>query len=149
VALEAMMWTTEYSVETSAMPEDVWRLWAGVAAWSHWNPDIERIELIGPFAAGSTILMTPIGDEPVELRITEAVEPELFADEAHMGEITVHTNHRVERTGPGRARITYRMEITGPAADTLGPQIGPEIGSDFPQVLDRLAAHATSARQRG
>jgi uncharacterized protein YndB with AHSA1/START domain len=140
--MEAMMWATEHSIETSAMPEDVWRLWADVAAWPEWNPDIEQIELIGPFASGSRIVMTPIGDQPVELRITEVVEPESFVDEAYMGEITVRTSHHVRRVDPGRTSITYRMEITGPAADTLGPQIGPEISADFPQVLDRLAARA-------
>jgi hypothetical protein len=35
--------------------------------------------------------MTPIGVEPVELRILEAVEPELFVDEADMGDIVVRT----------------------------------------------------------
>src|SRR5262245_5116532 len=140
------MWATEHSVETSASPEDVWRLWADVAAWPGWNPDIERIELIGPFASGSSIVMTPIGDQPVELRITDAVEPESFVDEAYMGEITVRTSHHVRRVDPGRVSITYRMEITGPAADTLGPQVGPEISADFPQVLDRLAARAAQLR---
>ena len=115
-----------------------------VAGWPEWNGDIERIELIGPFAAGSTILMTPIGDEPVELRIAEAVEPEHFVDEADMGEIVVRTMHRVERLDPERAQVTYRMEITGPAADTLGPQIGPEISGDFPETLARLVQRAES-----
>jgi Polyketide cyclase / dehydrase and lipid transport len=139
-----MMWETEHSVETSATPDQIWRLWADVAGWPEWNGDIERIELIGPFAAGSTILMTPIGDEPVELRIAEAVEPEHFVDEADMGEIVVRTMHRVERLDPERAQVTYRMEITGPAADTLGPQIGPEISGDFPETLARLVQRAES-----
>jgi hypothetical protein len=34
------------------------------------------------------------------------------------------------------------MEISGPAADTLAPQIGPEISSDFPEVLAALAKRA-------
>ena len=34
------------------------------------------------------------------------------------------------------------MEITGPAAETVGPEIGPEISGDFPQVLAALAARA-------
>ena len=38
------------------------------------------------------------------------------------------------------------MEITGPAADTLGAEIGPEISGDFPQVLAALAARAESAQ---
>jgi hypothetical protein len=138
------MWANEHSVETSAAPEQIWRLWADVAGWPEWNGDIERIEPIGPFAAGSRILMTPIGDETVELRITEAVEPDRFVDEADMGEIVVRTIHQVRRIDPDRARVTYRMEITGPAADTLGPQIGPEISGDFPQTLAGLVARAES-----
>ena len=138
------MWATEHSIDTSAAPEEIWRLWADVPGWPAWNSDIERIELVGPFAAGSRIVMTPIGEEPVELRIAEAVEPELFVDEAELGEIVVRTVHRMERLAGERARVTYRMEITGPAADTLGPQIGPEISGDFPQTLAALVERAES-----
>jgi hypothetical protein len=138
------MWANEHSVEPAAAPEQIWKLWANVAGWPEWNGDIERIELIGAFAAGSTIRMTPIGEETVELRIAEAVQPELFVDEAHFGEVVVRTIHRARRIDPERTRITYRMEITGPAADTLGPQIGPEISGDFPQTLAGLVARAES-----
>jgi hypothetical protein len=140
------MWANEHSVETSAAPEQIWQLWADVPGWPEWNRDIERIELIGPFAVGSRILMTPIGDEPVELRITAAVEPDRFVDEADMGEIVVRTVHEARRIDPGRALVTYRMEITGPAADTIGPQIGPEISGDFPETLSALVARAESSR---
>jgi hypothetical protein len=34
------------------------------------------------------------------------------------------------------------MEITGPTTETVGPEIGPEISGDFPQVLAWLAARA-------
>jgi len=138
------MWVTEHSVETTAAPEAIWREWSDVDRWPEWNGDIERIELDGPFAVGTRITMTPIGDEPVELRIAEAVEPELFVDEADLGEIVVRTIHRVEELDQGRRRVTYRMEITGSAADTLGPQIGAEISGDFPQVLAALVERAES-----
>jgi hypothetical protein len=136
------MWKTERSVETTAQPEDVWRLWQDVPGWPRWNDDIERIELVGPFAAGGRIVMTPFGAEPIELRIADAVENECFVDEADLGEVLVRTDHRVERLDSGRARVTYRMEITGPAADSLGPQIGPQISADFPQTLSALVARA-------
>jgi len=136
------MWITEESLETTAAPEAIWRQWADVDTWPEWNGDIERIALTGPFTAGSRITMTPIGQEPVELRIAEAVEPRLFVDEADLGEVVVRTIHHVEPLEAGRARVTYRMEITGPSADTLGPQIGPDISGDFPQVLAALVARA-------
>lgn len=136
------MWEVEYSIETSASPQELWRLWSDVAGWPKWNADIEEIDLSGPFSAGSRIRMTPIGQEAIELSIVEATEPGLFVDEANLGEIVVRTVHRAEELGGGRTGVTYRMEITGPEADTLGPQIGPEISGDFPRTLAALVERA-------
>ena len=136
------MWTNAQSIETAASPEAIWRLWSDVAGWPEWNADIERIEISGPFAAGSTISMTPIGQDPVELRVAEAVEPDLFVDEANLGDVVVRTIHRVERLEGDRSRVTYRMEISGPAADSVGPELGPQISADFPQTLAALVQQA-------
>ena len=136
------MWASEHSIETTAAPGAIWRLWADVAGWPEWNADLEHATLSGPFAAGSTITMTPHEQEPIELRIAEALEPEAFVDEAHFMEVVVRTIHRIERLDGDRIRVIYRMDITGPAADTLGPQIGPEISADFPQVLAALVERA-------
>ena len=136
------MWSTTHSIETDARAEEIWRLWADVPKWTEWNGDIERIELVGQFETGSRIMMTPVGQEPIELTIAEAAEPELFIDEADFGDVVVRTTHRVERLNRERSQVTYEMEISGPEADTLGPQIGPEISADFPQTLAALVARA-------
>jgi len=136
------MWSAEHTHDTTATPQQVWRLWADVEQWPSWNADIEQIELSGPFAAGSRIVMKPAGQDPVELRIAEASEPELFVDEADLGAIVVRTTHRVDCLDDDRARVVYRMEITGPQADTLGPEIGPQISGDFPETLAALVERA-------
>jgi Polyketide cyclase / dehydrase and lipid transport len=136
------MWTTEHGTVTTAAPEVIWRVWSDVERWPEWNADLERAELSGPFAVGSTITMYQRGGDTIELRIAEASEPEAFADQADLGEVVVRTIHRLEPLEGGRVRVVYRMEITGPAADTLGPQIGPEISVDFPQVLTALVERA-------
>jgi hypothetical protein len=136
------MWSTEESIETNASADAIWRLWADVPRWPDWNADIEHIELSGPFATGGKISMTPIGQEPVDLRIEEAIEPELFIDVAALDDVVVRTIHRVERIDDDRNRVIYRMEITGRAADEVGPQLGPEISGDFPQTLVALIDRA-------
>ena len=136
------MWTNEQGIETVASPEAIWRLWSDVAGWPEWIADIEQIEISGPFAVGSTISMTPAGQEPVELRIAEAVEPGLFVDEADLGDVVVRTIHCVERLEGDRNRVVYRMEISGPAADSVGPELGPQISADFPETLAALVDHA-------
>jgi uncharacterized protein YndB with AHSA1/START domain len=135
------MWTTEHGRETAAAAEAVWRIWTDVPAWPEWNADLERAELSGPFAAGSTITMFPHDQNQIELRIAEAVEPERFVDEAAFGGVIVRTTHRIQPSGD-RNRVVYAVEITGPEADTLGSQIGPEISADFPQVLAALVERA-------
>lgn len=136
------MWTTEHSAETGAEPEAVWRVWSDVERWPEWNADVERAELSGPFDAGSTITMYQRGGDVIELRIAEARESERFVDEADLGDVVVRTIHRLVPLKNDRVKIVYRLEISGPQADTLGPQIGPEISADFPQVLAALVDRA-------
>ncbi len=132
------MWTYEHAVETTAAPEAVWRLWADVEGWGAWNLDIEKIEIGGPFAVGAEITMTSAGQEPVRLRIAELTAPHLFVDEADLGDVVVRTIHRLDRVEAGVTRVVYRMEITGPAADQVGPRLGPAITADFPQTMTSL-----------
>jgi hypothetical protein len=136
------MWTTEHSIETSATPEAIWQLWSDVRTWKSWNADVERVDISGEFAAGSTIKMTPIADEPIELLITEASRPNVFVDQAEFPGLIIRTIHRVGTAGGGRSRVTYRMEISGPDADSAGPDLGPQISGDFPDTLAALVAHA-------
>jgi uncharacterized protein YndB with AHSA1/START domain len=133
------MWKYEHSVETSAAPDEVWRIWSDMQAWPAWNDGIEKIEIDGPFTVGTTFTMTPPRDDPVQMQLTEIVPGELFTDEADGGDFVVRTVHRLEPTTGGGTRISYRTEISGPAADQVGPQIGPEITADFPDVLAALA----------
>jgi hypothetical protein len=141
------VWSTEHNRETTASPASIWRLWSNVATWREWNADIERIEMSGPFAAGSTISMTPIGQDTVDLRIAETSELNLFVDEADLGDVVVKTFHRVDPIDEGRSMVTYRIEITGPAADTVGPELGPEISGDFPETLAALTERAEAMDQ--
>ncbi|HEX3198723.1 MAG TPA: hypothetical protein VHR39_14330 [Propionibacteriaceae bacterium] len=136
------MWTTEHNVETDAQPEVIWGMWSDVSRWPEWNADLERAEVSGPFAAGSKITMFPHEGEPIELPIAEAVGPEMFIDEADLGAVVVRTTHRIDRLEDERIRIVYGMEITGQEAETVGPQLGPEISADFPDVLALLVERA-------
>jgi uncharacterized protein YndB with AHSA1/START domain len=133
------MWEYEHSAETTAAPDVVWRLWSDIAAWPQWNDGIEKITVDGPFAVGTSFTMTPPGDEPVRMRLAEIVPGELFTDEMDAGDFIVRTVHRLERAAGGRTRISYRTEITGPAAGQVGPELGPAITADFPEVLASLA----------
>ena len=132
------MWEYEHSVESSASPEKLWLHWSDMAAWPQWNAGIEKIEIDGPFAVGTTFRMTPPGDDPIPMRLTEILPGELFTDEMDAGDFVVRTVHRLEPLAGGGTRIVYRTEFIGPAADQIGPELGPQITGDFPDVLAAL-----------
>jgi hypothetical protein len=74
----------------------------------------------------------------VRLRIAELTENEMFIDEAQFDGLVLRTTHRLGRLGQHRTQVTYRMEITGTAADEVGPQIGPAITADWPETMASL-----------
>ncbi len=132
------MWSYEHAAESDVTAEAVWEAWADVERWGEWNADIERIEIDGPFAVGATITMTPRGGDAVSLRVAEATPGSVFVDEAELGGAVVTTTHLVEPVGEGRVRITYRTEISGPAAAEVGPDLGAAITGDFPETIAAL-----------
>ena len=136
------MWEYEYSVETTAAPQALWRHWSDMAAWPQWNDGIETIDVEGPFEVGTAFTMTPPGEEPIRMRLVEIKPGEFFTDEMDAGDFAVRTEHRLEPAAGGLTRIVYRTEITGEAAGHIGPQLGPQITADFPEVLAALARRA-------
>jgi Polyketide cyclase / dehydrase and lipid transport len=136
------MWDYEYRLETSATPDALWRHWADMASWPQWNEGIETITVDGPFEVGTVFTMTPPGDEPIRMRLTEIEPGRSFTDEMDAGDFVVRTEHRLEPAPAGLTAIVYRTEITGEAAAKVGPELGPQITADFPAVVAALARRA-------
>jgi uncharacterized protein YndB with AHSA1/START domain len=128
------MWTHEESMETTASPAQVWQMFADVPGWKQWNAGIERIAIHGPFAQGTTFDMQPPGSEPFTSTLLAVEENVGFTDETVVDGTRVVVHHRIAALAPGRTRVSYCTEITGPAAD----QFGPMVTGDFPDVLRAL-----------
>lgn len=128
------MWTHEDSIETAAAPASVWPLFADVAQWQRWNGGIERIELHGPFAAGTAFTMQSPGQDPLTSTLLEVTPNVSFSDETVVDETRVVVSHTLVPLPAGGTKIVYRTEITGPGADEFGPMVT----GDFPEVLAAL-----------
>jgi len=132
------MWTHEESIETTAAPARIWRLFADVAGWTRWNAGIERIQLHGPFATGSRFTMKAPGVDAFVSTLADVRENQGFVDETILGGTRVSVDHRIEPLPGGRCRIVYRTEVSGPHAAGFGAAIT----ADFAQVLAALKAAA-------
>jgi len=128
------VWTHEDSIETSASPARVWKFFSDVVRWKNWNAGIERIEIHGPFAAGTTFTMQPPGQEAFTSTLLEVSPNESFTDETVIDGVRVLVSHRLVPLASGGTRIIYGTQITGPGAEEFGPLVT----SDFPEVLAEL-----------
>ncbi|MEU8586949.1 SRPBCC family protein [Streptomyces sp. NPDC048664] len=139
------MWEFEHTVEADVTTAQVWARYADTATWPEWDEGLERVTLAGPFEAGVTGTLTPQGQEALPFVLTEVVPDKGFTDETVIPDtVTLRFVHLLTPLPGDRTRITHRLEIEGPAADRMGPELGPRIGADFP---DAMAALAEAARR--
>ncbi|WP_112239908.1 SRPBCC family protein [Kribbella monticola] len=136
------MWTTEYTQTTDAAPEALWELLRDVDGWGAWNEGIESIAVDGPVAVGATFQMKPPGEDAVTSRIVELEEKRLITDVTELGDLAIRVAHQLDPAPGGETTVTFRMEISGPAADSIGEEIGTAISADFPNVIAALVAAA-------
>ena len=108
------------------------------------------MELNGPFAAGTTGTMKVPGQDPLRMRLVSVDPGRGFEDETDIAGagIVVRVRHALSALDGGRTRITYGVTIDGPAAEALGPVVGPQITADFPDVIATLISEAEAATSR-
>ena len=138
------MWVFEHSVDTTASPPTVWRLYRDVGGWPRWNGGVERLELDGDFEAGTTGKLTPPGGEPLAFSILAATENAGYVSETAITEtVALRATNTIVRLPGGGSRITHRAELVGPAAEYLGPAQKAAV----PECAEALAARATEVER--
>jgi hypothetical protein len=135
------MWTNEYSAVTPLPPEAVWRALRGLHEGTISYPGADHFDLHGPFAVGTDVSVTPEGQETFQSRIVDLVENRTYADQTSYGDVTLLFRHTLQPLGDG-TRVTHRLDITGPSADQIGPELGPQISGDFDVTMAQLLRQA-------
>lgn len=136
------MWSTEYAAQTQASPEAVWSVLRDLHSGQRLSERSDAFELQGPLEVGTQIAVTPQGQETFRSSIVELKEPQVYADRTEFGDLGLLFRHTLEPLPDGGTRVTHRLEIEGPSADEVGPELGPQISGDFPVTMDDLLAAA-------
>jgi hypothetical protein len=140
------MWTTEHTTETSLPREVVWAALRDLHRGELTYDGADTFVLHGPFAVGTELDVTPVGQDTFRSRIVDLVDGETYADETTFGDLTLLFRHTLVDVADG-TRVTHRLEIDGASADVVGPELGPQISDDFPESMQALLAEA--ARRSG
>ena len=136
------MWTTHFTADTEAEPEAVWEALRALHTGTPLGPDSDSFEPHGPFAVGTTVTVTPQGQDPMDSVIVELEPNSVYADRTEFGGLTLTFRHELRAVPAGGTSVTHTLEISGAEADVIGPELGPQISGDFPVAMAELLAAA-------
>ncbi|WP_345762296.1 polyketide cyclase [Diaminobutyricibacter sp. McL0608] len=131
------MWTNEHTAETTLDRETVWAALRDLHTGTLTYEGADTFELQGPFAVGTELIVTPVGQDPFPSTIVDLVENETYADRTEFGTLVLTFRHTLVPIDNG-TRVTHRLEIDGEGADEVGAELGPQISADFPESMEAL-----------
>ena len=143
------MWTTEYRTETDVDQQALWTALRDLHSGLQLSENSDRFELHGPFEVGTAISVTPQGQDTFRSTIVELEQPQRYADRTEFGDLTLLFRHTLTPLADGGTAITHRLEIDGPEAETVAPELGPQISEDFPAAMADLITAARARRDDG
>jgi len=135
-------WIFEHTIECSAPTDFAWSYWSNVNNWTV-DADVESVELLGAFAAGTRGVTHSKSSGKIEWRLAEVIAPKRAVVEFPAPGVVAKFAWIFEDAG-GKTRITQRATMCGKRiaeyADTLGQlQVG------IPAGMQKLCVAIESA----
>ncbi len=124
----------EHTVETSALPSQVWKVWEDVENWSSWDCGLEFSTIDGPFQTGTRGRLKPKGGPLVQTELTKVEPMRMFTDEARLFGAKIVVSHSMARSGEKTA-VTHRIEMKGPLAYLFAFLIGREMKKNLAREM--------------
>ena len=131
------MWTTDFTATTTASPGQVWAALEALHSGTALGPNSDSFELHGPFVAGTTLTVTPQGQDPMESTIIDLEPGRVYADQTRFSDLVLTFRHQLT---PALAGGTPHPRNHGTGADEVGPELGPQTSGDFPVAMAELLA---------
>ena len=131
----------KHTVETTASPAQIWRVWEDVETWKDWDHEIEFSRLNGPFKAGTTGSLKMCNSPVLKTEITHCEPLRIYVFETKLFLATSVSTSIIEQVN-GKTYVTLINEITGPLAFFYMLLIGRGIKAKTPSEMQRMLKKA-------
>lgn len=133
------------SVETSATPEQVWKIWSDMSTWGDWNPNVSTMDWQGGFQSGTSGVMNTRAGQHHKMSLVDVVPGRSFALlTSVVPGTTFRFTCRIDPAG-GTTKVAQYVEVKGPLGPILGGMLGPQVSKEFGTLLANLAKKAEAA----
>ncbi len=133
------------SVDTTASPDKVWKIWSDMSTWGDWNPNVSTMDWSGGFQSETTGVMNTRAGQHHKMTLLDVVPGRRFALETSVVPLTTFRfNCRIDSAG-GKTSVGQWVQVKGPLGPVLGGMLGPQVSKEFGTLLSNLAKRAESA----
>src|SRR5438445_12538946 len=134
------------SVETTASPEKVWRVWSDMSRWGEWNPNVSTMDWEGGFASGTTGVMNTKAGQHHKMELVDVQPGHSFGLLTSVVPGTrFRFNCRIEPAG-AKTKISQTVEVCGHLGPVMGGMLGPQVSQKFSTRLSNLPSKAATTQ---
>ena len=127
------MWEKTYSTTTkSVSAAQMWRLFADVNNWHHWDTQIEYAQMTGEFVQGNYFFIQVKKGPKVKIELIETEKDRKFVDLTKFPGARMTGEHRFEESKEG-LKITTTMRVTGMLGFLWRKIVAQEIVNSLPE----------------
>ena len=132
-----------HTLETSASPETIWKIWADVPNWQIWDTEIEKAELKGDFAKGTKGILFPKKGRKAKFKIVAIEEGKSYTFKTNLplGGLFVKRTLEVRN---GKTFFTHEVWFQGLTKGVFSKMLGKEFRKVLPEVMQNIQKIAES-----
>src|SRR3989475_6170247 len=102
------------SVESTASPDRVWKIWSDMSTWGDWNPNVSTMEWQGGFASRTTGVMNTRAGPHHKMKLLDVVPGRSFPLQTKVLPLTTFRfKCRIHEAG-GKKKSAQHLSVEGP-----------------------------------
>ena len=135
----------KHTVETTATPAQIWRVWEDVETWKDWDHEIEFSQIDGPFKSGTYGRLKMLRSPILRTQITKCEPLRMYVFEAKLLLAKAVSTSIIDQIGDN-TYVTFQNEIRGPLAFfymlLLGRGIKDKTAREMQEMLKKASSIA-------
>ena len=133
------MWKKTFTKHyTNVTKEAVWKAWADVNHWGHWDEELEYCQMNDgdAFADGTVFIMKPVSGPKIKIILYDVVPMQCFSDYCRFPGAKMSDVHTIETVGDG-VQISNTTTMTG----LVGKSVAKGIAEQTDNLVEYARAH--------
>lgn len=127
----------DYSIQTTAQPAQIWRLYEDVSQWSRWDSEIIKVHLPQGLKEGADGVLTLKGNQDVKFHVDHVDRYKSFSDTSFLPFTKLIFTHTIEDKGNFRI-VRHQVVMKGWLAPFFAFIVGRKIKKNLPGAMGRL-----------